>query len=47
MQLTRLLDYYHAALWVNGAWTVKPEKREKTTLEQLFANISVTDEDDD
>ena len=45
MPLVRLLGYYHAALWVNGAWTVRA-KRETASLEALFAAIP-NDESDD
>jgi hypothetical protein len=37
MPLTRLLSYYHAALWVNGAWTVKQKAQDMGRLEELFA----------
>ena len=45
MPLVRLLGYYHAALWVNGAWTVRPAARETASLEELFS--ALPDESDD
>jgi hypothetical protein len=46
MPLVRLLGYYHAALWVNGAWTVRPAKRETASLEALFAALPKDESDD-
>ena len=45
MPLVRLLGYYHAALWVNGAWTVRLAPRETASLEELFK--ALPDENDD
>ena len=37
--LAKMLRYYHAALWANGAWTVAPSKREHQSLDQLFKEV--------
>jgi hypothetical protein len=34
--MSRALQYYHAALWTNGAWTVPPRDAPQAELEQLF-----------
>lgn len=39
-----LLRIYHAALWGNGAWTIK---RKDTPLETLFLPQQTPEEDDD
>ena len=39
-----LLRIYHAALWANGAWTVR---RSKAPLENLFPAQQTAEEDDD
>ena len=38
--LAKMLRFYHAALWANGAWTVAPSKREHQSLDQLFKEVS-------
>jgi hypothetical protein len=43
--LAKMLRYYHAALWANGAWTVAPREKTGETLAQLFANLPASDED--
>jgi hypothetical protein len=45
MPLTRLLGYHHAALWVNGAWTVKQKAQDVGRLEELFAALPNESED--
>ena len=37
--LAKMLRFYHAALWANGAWTVAPSKREHQSLDQLFKEV--------
>lgn len=41
------LEYYHAALWANGAWTVPPSQSVAQQLASVTAIISnlPTDED--
>jgi hypothetical protein len=39
-----LLRIYHAALWGNGAWTVR---RKKEALETLFVPQQTAEEEDD
>ena len=43
------LEYYHAALWANGAWTVPPSQSVAQQLASVSATISnlPTDEDFD
>jgi hypothetical protein len=45
---TRALKYLHAALWANGAWTVKAKVPVKEEYNLLFsiANQPVQDDDD-
>jgi hypothetical protein len=47
--LARMLKYYHAALWANGAWTRKAASKEKVkSAEELLANFKpIFEEDDD
>ena len=46
MPLVRLLRYYHAALWVNGAWTIKRAAPVKgATVDSLFAAIKPDETD--
>lgn len=44
LPLCRALEYYHAVLWSNGAWTVR---HEKTAAEQLAMLLGVDVEDDE
>jgi hypothetical protein len=39
-----LLRIYHAALWGNGAWTVR---KKKESLETLFVAQQMVEDDDD
>jgi hypothetical protein len=39
-----LLRVYHAAIWGNGAWTVR---REVKTLQSLFVESPKVEDDDD
>ena len=46
MPLVRLLRYYHAALWVNGAWTIKRASPvQGQTIEALFTAIKPDEPD--
>ena len=46
--LAKLMRYYHAALWVNGAWTRKSASKDKVaTVEEMLANFKPTIEEDD
>ena len=50
MPLARALKYLHAALWANGAWTVKPQPRavREAGLQSLFAQLpAFADEEGD
>lgn len=38
--LAKMLRFYHAALWANGAWTVALSKREHQSLDQLFKEVT-------
>jgi hypothetical protein len=40
--MSRALQYYHAALWSNGSWTVEPKISPKSELDQLFAFIDTS-----
>jgi len=42
--LAMLLRVYHAAIWGNGAWTVK---KQEVALEGLFVRPQQEDEDDE
>jgi len=43
--LARLMRYYHAALWINGAWTVKPSgPQAMQTVDELLRTVPI-DED--
>jgi len=39
-----LLKFYHAAIWGNGAWTVK---RKETKLETMFVTPQQEEDDDE
>jgi hypothetical protein len=44
----RLLKYYHAAIWANGAWTRKPvEKGKVISVDSLLSAVKQTPLDDD
>lgn len=42
--MSRALQYYHAALWSNGQWTVEPRESAVSELERLFLSFDM-DED--
>ena len=42
--LAQLLRVYHAAIWGNGAWTVR---RKAVSLESLFVQQPTGEDDDD
>jgi hypothetical protein len=42
--LAQLLRLYHAAIWGNGAWTIK---RKQSNLETLFVSPQLEEEDDE
>lgn len=42
--LAQLLRVYHAAIWGNGAWTVK---RKAVSLESLFVQQPTGEDEDD
>jgi hypothetical protein len=42
--LAQLLRIYHAAIWGNGAWTVR---RKQASLESLFVAPKQQEEDDE
>lgn len=44
LPIVRALEYYHAALWANGAWTVR---HERTAAEQLAMLLKIDVEDDE
>jgi hypothetical protein len=44
MPLAQLLRIYHAAIWGNGAWTIK---RKANSLESLFVTPQQAEEEDD
>jgi hypothetical protein len=37
LPMSRALQYYHAALWTNGAWTIAPRESAAAELERLFS----------
>lgn len=41
--MSRALQYYHAALWGNGSWTVPLKKSPVSELDQLFAILDTED----
>jgi len=45
--MSRALQYYHAALWSNGAWTVPPREAPRVELEQLFRSFDNYGKEDD
>ena len=46
--LARLMRYYHAALWINGAWTVKPSgPKAVETVDELLRSVAIDEEDSD
>lgn len=47
--LAKLLRYYHACVWANGAWTRKAASADKVaSVDQMLANFKPqTSEDDD
>ena len=46
--LAKLMRYYHAALWVNGAWTRKSASKDKVaSVEDLLATFKPAFEEDD
>jgi len=45
LPLARALEYYHAALWANGAWTVRHERTAAQELARLAAYVDDEDED--
>jgi hypothetical protein len=47
LPMSRALQYYHAALWSNGAWTVPPREAPRAELEQLFQAFDNLSESDD
>ena len=42
--MAMLLRIYHAAIWGNGAWTVK---RQVQTLQNLFTETATVEEEED
>jgi hypothetical protein len=39
--LIRLLRYYHAAIWSNGAWTRLPVEKEKVkSIDSMFQEVA-------
>lgn len=46
--LAKLMRYYHAALWANGAWTRKIASKAKVAdVETMLQNFKPIEEDDD
>jgi len=46
--LAKLMRYYHAALWVNGAWTRKAASKDKVAnVEEMLANFKPSFEEED
>jgi hypothetical protein len=37
LPMSRALQYYHAALWSNGQWTIEPRESVASELEKLFS----------
>jgi len=46
LPFARALEYYHAALWSNGAWTVKPTKTAHCQFRELLAIVDNFSEED-
>jgi hypothetical protein len=44
MPLAQLLRIYHAAIWGNGAWTIR---RKENSLQSLFLEAQQAEEEDD
>lgn len=44
LPLVRALEYYHAALWGNGVWTVR---HERTAAQQLAMLTEYVDDSED
>jgi len=44
LPLVRALEYYHAALWANGVWTVR---NERTAAEELARLSAYVDDDEE
>lgn len=47
LPIMRALEYYHAALWANGAWTVRNERTAEEELARIFGHVDALTEDDD
>jgi len=46
--LVRLLRYYHAIIWANGAWTRRAASSEKRVdVDALLSMVKQSTEDDD
>jgi hypothetical protein len=39
LPIVRALEYYHAALWANGVWTVRNERTAEQELSGLLAFV--------
>jgi len=44
LPLVRALEYYHAALWANGVWTVRNERTAAEELARLSAYVDDEEE---
>jgi hypothetical protein len=42
--MSRALQYYHAALWTNGQWTIEPKEAPEIELERLFASFDTPED---
>jgi hypothetical protein len=44
LPIVRALEYYHAALWANGVWTVRHERSAEEDLAMIAAYVDDDEE---
>lgn len=47
LPIVRALEYYHAALWSNGVWTVRNDQSAADELQGLLSFVDGLQDDDD
>lgn len=47
LPIVRAMEYYHAALWSNGVWTVRNERTAEQELSGLLAFVDDLQTDED
>jgi hypothetical protein len=46
LPMARALEYYHAALWNVGAWTVRHEKTAQQAVKELLSYVDELQEEE-